>query len=93
MMVYKIYEAPYFFFHGGKNKEIPLSDTYFLDTDTWLWRKVFTMEQPSPRYHHAVVKAEGKEAYIFGGYDEKRNRCLGDLYRYEYSKITLNRKP
>jgi len=43
------------------------------------------MEQPSPRYHHAVVKAEGKEAYIFGGFDEKRNRCLGDLFRYEYS--------
>lgn len=45
------------------------------------------MEQPSARYHHAVVKGEGKEAYIFGGYDEKRNRCLGDLHRYEYSKF------
>lgn len=81
--------APYFFFHGGRNKEISLSDTYFLDTETWLWRKVFTMEQPSARYHHAVAKAGGKEAYIFGGFEEKRNRCLGDLYRYEYSNITI----
>jgi hypothetical protein len=84
--------APYFFFHGGRNKEISLSDTYFLDTETWMWRKVFTMEQPSARYHHAVAKAEGKEAYIFGGFEEKRNRCLGDLYRYEYSKNNLIKK-
>jgi hypothetical protein len=62
-----------------------LTDTYFLDVEKFIWRKVFTMEQPSARYHHAVVKTEGKEAYIFGGFNEKRNRCLGDLHRYEYS--------
>jgi hypothetical protein len=45
------------------------------------------MEQPSARYHHAIVKTENKEAYMFGGYDEKRNRCLGDLHKYDYSNI------
>ena len=48
------------------------------------------MEQPSPRYQHAAVKAEGKEAYIFGGFDEKRNRCLGDLHRYEYKVLKIS---
>jgi hypothetical protein len=43
------------------------------------------MEQPSARYMHAVAKTEGKETYIFGGFDEKRNRCLGDLHKYDYS--------
>ena len=63
-----------------------LTDTYFLDTDKWIWRKAFTMEQPSARYHHAIAKVENKEAFMFGGYDERRNRCLGDLHKYDYSK-------
>ncbi len=48
------------------------------------------MEQPSARFNHAVAKTESKDAYMFGGYDEKRNRCLGDLHRYEYSMFILN---
>lgn len=44
------------------------------------------MEQPSARYMHAVAKNENKEAYIFGGFDEKRNKCLGDIHKYDYSK-------
>jgi hypothetical protein len=81
------------FLWGGRNKELSLSDTYFLDSNEWIWRKVFNMEQPSPRYYQAVVKSESKEAYIYGGFDEKRNRCLGDLHRYEYKvlKITSNK--
>jgi hypothetical protein len=81
--------GPYLFFYGGRNREISLSDTYFLDTDTWIWRKIFSIDNPPARYHHAVIKTDSKEAYIFGGYDEKRNRCLGDLFRYEYSKKLL----
>lgn len=73
------------FIHGGRNKNVALGDTYFLDTDKWIWKKVFTMEQPSSRYMHAVAKTDNKEAYIFGGFDEKRNRCLGDLHKYDYS--------
>ena len=83
----RIIIGPFVFFFGGRNREISLSDTYFLDTDTWIWRKIFSIDNPPPRYHHAVAKTENKEAYIFGGYDEKRNRCLGDLFRYEYSMI------
>ncbi len=48
------------------------------------------MEQPSARYNHAAVKTEGKEAYIFGGFDERRNRCLGDLHRYEYKSLKFS---
>ena len=44
------------------------------------------MEQPSARYMHSVAKNENKEAYIFGGFDEKRNKCLGDIHKYDYSK-------
>jgi N-acetylneuraminic acid mutarotase len=79
------YDSPYLFFFGGRNREMSSSDTYFLDTDTWIWRKIFSLDNPPARYHHSVVKTENKEAYMFGGYDEKRNRCLGDLFRYEYS--------
>jgi N-acetylneuraminic acid mutarotase len=80
------YDSPHFFIHGGRNRELSLSDTYFLDTDELVWRKVFTMEQPLSRFHHSAVKAEGKEVYIFGGcYIGKENRYLGDLHRYEYS--------
>lgn len=62
-----------------------MTDTYFLNTDTWVWSKVFTMDQPTSRYHHAIVKTNNKEAFLFGGFNEKTNQCLGDLYRYDYS--------
>lgn len=82
------YDAPYLFFNGGRNKEISLSDTYFLNTNNWEWRKVFTMDQPSARFHHAAIRVHNKqEAYIFGGFGEKANKCLGDLCKFDYSKI------
>jgi len=80
------YDAPYFFFHGGRNKEISLSDTYFLNTDTWVWRKAFTMDQPPPRYNHAAIKTNNKEAYIYGGFDDKKNSCFSDIHKYNYGK-------
>jgi len=47
------------------------------------------MEQPSARYMHAVAKTDNREAYIFGGFDEKRNRCLADIHKYDYSKLNF----
>ncbi len=86
VLIYLMYIEPLLFIHGGRNKTSATADTYFLDTDKWIWKKVFSMEQPCARYMHAAVKTEGKETYIFGGFDEKRNRCLGDLHKYDYSK-------
>lgn len=81
------YDAPYLFFNGGRNKEIALSDTFFLNTSSWEWKKVSTTNPPEVRYHHAAIKVTGKEeAYIFGGFGEKQNKCLGDLCKYDYSK-------
>lgn len=48
------------------------------------------MEQPSARYHHAAAKVDGKEAFIFGGFDDKRNSCFDDLYRYEYKALKFS---
>lgn len=82
------YDAPNFFFFGGRNKELSLSDTYFLDTDRWIWRKVFTMEQPISRFFHAGAKAEEKAFYIYGGTNIGReNRILSDMHKYDYSKL------
>lgn len=47
------------------------------------------MEQPSARYHHAAAKVDGKEAFIFGGFDDKRNSCFDDLFRYEYKALNF----
>ena len=47
------------------------------------------MEQPSARYMHAVAKTAEKETFIFGGFDEKRNRCLGDMHKFDYSNFIL----
>lgn len=81
------YDAPNFFFNGGKNREISMSDTYFLNTNTWEWKKVFTMDQPAARYYHTAAKIPDKqEVIIFGGFGEKANKCLGDMCKYEYSK-------
>lgn len=86
------YDPPYFFFNGGRNKEITLSDTYFLNTNNWEWKKVFTMDQPAARYHHFAVKIPNKqEAIIFGGFGEKANKCLGDLCKFDYSKLLYNK--
>ena len=43
---YGWYDKPNFFFYGGKNKELSLSDVYFLDTNKWLWKKVITIDNP-----------------------------------------------
>ena len=32
------YDTPNFFFYGGRNKELSLSDTYFLNTEKWISR-------------------------------------------------------
>jgi len=42
------------------------------------------MDQPSARYDHAAIKTNNKETYIFGGFDEKKNACFGDIYKYNY---------
>lgn len=81
------YDAPNFFFYGGRNKELSLSDTYFLDTDRWVWRKVFTMEQPLSRFYHSGVKSEEKAFYIYGGTNIGReNKVLNDMHKYDYGK-------
>ena len=44
---YGWYDKPNFFFYGGKNKELSLSDVFFLDTNKWVWKKVITIEYMS----------------------------------------------
>ena len=34
---YGWYDKPNFFFYGGKNKELSLSDVFFLDTNKWVY--------------------------------------------------------
>lgn len=82
------YDAPNFFFYGGRNKELSLSDVYFLNTDKWLWRKVFTMDQPLSRFYHSGAKVEGHVVYIYGGTNIGReNMLLSDMHKYDYSKL------
>lgn len=84
--------VPYLFFQGGRsNQDKSLSDTYFLDVESYTWRKLFTMEQPSSRYGHKAVRNDDKQAYIFGGCNigKKESRYLNDLHKCEYSNISL----
>ena len=55
---YGWYDKPNFFFYGGKNKEMSLSDIYFLDTTKWIWKKVITIDQPLPRFYHSGAKVK-----------------------------------
>ena len=64
---YGWYDRPNFFFYGGKNKELSLSDIYFLDTNKWVWKKVITIDQPLPRFYHAGAKVKDRSVYIYGG--------------------------
>ena len=47
---YGWYDRPNFFFYGGKNKELSLSDVYFLDTNKWVWKKVIFMSEEQANY-------------------------------------------
>ena len=86
------YDSPYFFFYGGRNKELSLNDTYFLDTNKFLWRKVYTMEQPMSRFYHSGVKIPNEKSfYIYGGVNiDRENKLLSDMYKYDYSKLNYN---
>ena len=80
------YDAPNFFISGGRTKEIAIQDTYILDTNKWIWYKAFTLDPIDPRFHHAAVCVPGaSEAYIFGGYGQKQNKCLNDISKFDYS--------
>lgn len=82
------YDPPYFFFYGGRNKELTLSDVYFLNTDKWIWKKVLTIDQPLSRFYHAGCKTEGRKFYVFGGINiGKENKLLGDMQLYDYGKL------
>ena len=84
------YDAPFFFIHGGRNKESALPDIYFLNTTTWIWKKIAQIDQPAPRFHHAIAKSINREVYIFGGHNDKTNTNFGDLLLYDYSILLYN---
>ena len=84
---YGWYDRPNFFFYGGKNKELSLSDVYFLDTNKWIWKKVITIDQPLPRFFHAGAKVKERQVYFYGGIHVGRtSKLLSDLLIYDYSK-------
>ena len=71
----------------GKNKELSLSDVYFLDTNKWIWKKVITIDQPLPRFYHAGAKVKDHSVYFYGGIHVGRtSKLLSDLHIYDYSK-------
>lgn len=84
---YGWYDSNYFFFYGGKNKELSLSDVYILDTIHWIWNKAHTVEQPLSRFFLSGAKINDKIVYIYGGCNMgKENLLLNDMYKYDYSK-------
>ena len=84
---YGCYDRPNFFKKKKKNKEISLSDVYFLDTNKWVWKKVITIDQPLPRFYHAGAKVKDRQVYIYGGIHVGRvSKLLSDFYIYDYSK-------
>ena len=88
------YDSPYFFFYGGRNKELTLSDVYFLNTNKWLWKKVFTVDQPLSRFYHAGCKIEGRKFYIFGGINigKENNEDKASKVGRQRGKQFLNNK-
>ena len=83
---YGWYDKPNFFFYGGKNKEMSLSDIYFLDTTKWIWKKVITIDQPLPRFYHSGAKVKDHCVYVYGGIHVGRSsKLLSDLHIYDYS--------
>ena len=91
MMVNPLFKlAPHLFIHGGKNIDGPSSSTYFLDTINYVWKKVFTMDQPIARYQHACAKTNSKEVFIFGGFNEKKNNNFGDLHKFDYNNLQFD---
>ena len=78
------------FIHGGRNNDLPSNTTYFLDTASWVWKKVFTMDQPIARYNHSFAKTNNRELFIFGGFNEKKNVNFGDLHKFDYNNLQFD---
>lgn len=58
---------------GGSTKTQTLSsDTYILDTDTWVWTKLSTTSGPSPRATPCAAAVDNSSCVMFGG------ACLGE---------------
>ena len=75
------------FIHGGQgDRRDSLGDLYALDLDQWLWKKLYIIEQPSGRAHHAACKLQDK-VFIYGGCSAPENLMLDDLWSFHYNDI------
>lgn len=81
------FEGSNLFINGGICGEVSNSSTFFLNIDTWIWKKAFTMDLPSARHLHCAIKVPNKEeAYIYGGWGAKQGKCISELCKFDYSK-------
>jgi len=84
---YKFSLAPNFFVYGGtsQDKKI-LFDIYVLNTDTWTWKKFFSLDGPLARLHSAFVNL-GMKKYLIGGASYPENLVLNDIWSLSFGKI------
>ena len=56
------------YYHGGQgDKGKSLFDFCVLNTKNFIWRRLFMLEMPPPRYYHIICDFTEKEKLIFGG--------------------------
>jgi len=82
------YEAPNFFVYGGtsQDKKI-LFDIYVLNTDSWTWKKFFSLDGPLARLHSAFVNL-GVKKYLIGGASYPENLVLNDIWSLSFEHVT-----
>ena len=73
-----------FFMHGGlsMNKELKMvsfGDLYTFERERFEVKRLFTMEAPSPRDSHTMVKI-GDRLILFGGKSSPENLILRELW-------------
>ena len=75
------------FIHGGQgDRRDSLADLYALDLDQWVWKKLYIIEQPTGRAHHAACKLQ-ERIFMYGGCSAPENLMLDDLWAFQYNDI------
>ena len=81
------YEYPYLGIFGGEGeKRLSSNDMYFLNTNDFIWKRLFMKNNPCSRQHASLCESnKTKEVIIFGGVSMPQNTLHNDTWLFNYS--------
>lgn len=80
------YESPHFFIYGGVSQDQKiLHDMFCLNCETFVWKRFFFLEGPTPRLHSGFCEV-GDRKFFFGGVSLPERLVMNDVWTLSFGK-------